>query len=186
MFVPVCDQQGVQLMRTCPARARRWVKQGKATPFWKQGVWCVRLNQKPSARITQPIAVGIDPGSKKEALVVKSAAHTYLNIQADAVAGVKDAVDTRHAMRWERRFRKTPCRQPRANRQRNRRVMPPSTNARWQWKLRLCQWLVQLYWVTAFLYWVTAFMVEDIKASTKGKPRWDRSFSPLEVGKQRF
>jgi len=64
--------------------------------------------------------------------------------------------------------------------------MPPSTSARWQWKLRLCQWLVQLYWVTAFLYWVTAFMVEDIKASTKGKPRRDRSFSPLEVGKQWF
>ena len=33
---------------------------------------------------------------------------------------------------------------------------------------------------------MTSFMVEDIKASTKGKPRWDRSFSPLEVGKQWF
>ena len=112
MFVSVCDQQGVPLMPTCPARARRWVKQGKATPFWKQGVWCVRLNQEPSTRITQPIAVGVDPGSKKEALVVKSAAHTYLNIQADAVTWVKDVVETRRTMRRARRFRKTPCRNP--------------------------------------------------------------------------
>src|SRR5215468_3080593 len=103
LFVPVCDQTGLPLMPTRPARARRWVKQGKATPFWKQGVWCVRLKQEPSAHITQPIAVGIDPGSKKEALVVKSAAHTYLNIQADAVTWVKDAVETRRTMRRTRR-----------------------------------------------------------------------------------
>jgi hypothetical protein len=71
------------------------------------------LNQEPSARHIQPIVVGVDPGSKKEALVVKSTAHTYLNIQADAVTWVKDAVQTRHQMRRARRFRKTPCRPPR-------------------------------------------------------------------------
>jgi len=179
LFVPVCDQTGLPLMPTRPARARRWVRQGKATPFWKQGVWCVRLNQEPSARLIQPIAVGIDPGSKKEALVVKSAAHTYLNLQADAVTWVKDAVKTRRTMRRARRFRKTPCRQPRANRLLNRKWMPPSTKARWQWKLRLCQWLVRRYPMLQF-------MVEDIKAVTKGKQRWDRSFSPLEVGKRWF
>src|SRR6516162_5748208 len=81
MFVPVVDHQQQPLMPTTPARARRWIKSGKATPFWKGGVFCVRLNQEPSARSTQPIAIGIDPGSKKEALVVKSTAHTYLNIQ---------------------------------------------------------------------------------------------------------
>ena len=57
--------------------------------------------------------------------------------------------------------------------------MPPSTKARWQWKLRLCQWLMSLLPVTAFI-------VEDVKAATKGKRRWDRSFSPLEVGKHWF
>ncbi|HEY7350876.1 MAG TPA: RRXRR domain-containing protein [Ktedonobacterales bacterium] len=71
MFVSVVDQDRQPLMPTTPARARRWVKQGKATPFWKGGVWCVRLNQEPSRRERQPLAVGIDPGSKKEALVVK-------------------------------------------------------------------------------------------------------------------
>jgi hypothetical protein len=152
---------------------------GQSHPFWKQGVWCVRLNQEPSARLIQPIAVGIDPGSKKEALIVRSAAHTYLNLQADAVTWVKHAVKTRRTMRRARRFRKTPCRQPRANRLRTRKWMPPSTKARGPRKQRLCQWLIRLYPIAAF-------MVEDIKAVTKGKQRWDRSFSPLEVGKRWF
>lgn len=178
MFVPVVDNNNQQpLMPTTPARARRWLKQGKATPFWKGGVFCVRLNQEPSAHKTQPIAVGIDPGSKKEALVVKSTTHTYLNIQADAVTWVKDAVLTRAQMRRARRFRNTPCRQPRFNRARG--GLPPSTKARWQWKLRLCRWLTRLFPVSAFV-------VEDIKAVTKGKRRWDHSFSPLEVGKRWF
>jgi hypothetical protein len=121
--------------------------------------------------------VGIDPGSKKEALVVKSTAHTYLNIQADAVTWVKEAVTTRHQRRRARRVRKTPCRPPRFNRARG--VLPPSTKARWQWKLRLCRWLCRLFPITAF-------MVEDIKAATKRQRRWDVHFSPLEVGKHWF
>jgi hypothetical protein len=115
MFVPIVDQHQQPLMPTTPARARRWIRLGKATPFWKQGVFCVRLNVEPSARGVQPVAVGIDPGSKKEGYSVISAAHTYLNLQADAVEWVK-----------------------------------------------------------------------DVKAVTKGKRRWDQSFSPLEVGKQWF
>jgi len=128
--------------------------------------------------VTQPISVGIDPGSKKEAFTVKSASHTYLNIQADAVTWVSDAVKTRREMRRGRRFRNTPCRQPRFNRSRG--GIPPSTKARWQWKLRLCWWLRRLFPVTD---WV----VEDVAAKTwKGKRRWNASFSPLEVGKRWF
>jgi hypothetical protein len=177
VFVPVVDQLQHPLMPTTPARARRWIKSGKATPFWKGGAFCVRLNQEPSARQMQPIAVGIDPGSIKEALVVKSAAHTYLNIQADAITWVKEAVQRRHQMRRDRRLRKTPCRPRRYNRTRG--SLPPSTKSRWQWKLRLCRWL-------AWLFPVTTFVVEDIKAATKGQPRWDMRFSPLEVGKRWF
>jgi hypothetical protein len=156
---------------------QNWVLTFNMNSFWKGGVWCVRLNVEPSARQTQPIAVGIDPGSKKEALVVKSAAHTYLNVQADAVTHVKEAMETRHTMRRVRRFRKTPCRAPRSNR--GRGGIPPSTKARWDWKRRLWSWLTHLFPITSF-------KVEDIKAATKRKRRWDRSFSPLEVGKQWF
>jgi hypothetical protein len=177
MFVPVVDHDQRPLMPTTPARARRWIKSGIATPFWKGGVFCVHLNQEPSARQLQPITVGIDTGSKKEALVVKSTAHTYLNIQADAVTWVTDAITTRRQMRKAQRFRKTPCRPPRHNRVRG--GLPPSTKARWQWKLRLCRWLCRLFPIITFV-------VEDIRALTTGKRRWDACFSPLEVGKHWF
>jgi len=177
MFVPVVDKDQKPLMPTKISRAKRWVKQGKGTFFWKKGVLCVRLNVEPSSRHTQPIGVGIDPGSKKEGFSVKSESHTYLNIQADAVTWVGDAVETRRNMRRARRFRKTPCRVNRKNRARG--GIPPSTKARWQWKLRLCQWLAKMYPIDCFV-------VEDIKAKTKGQKRWDQSFSPLEVGKKWF
>ena len=177
MFVPVIDSAQRPLMPTTPSRAKRWIKDRKATPFWKHGIFCVRLNIEPSARETQEIAVGIDPGSKKEGLTVKSEAHTLLNIQADAVTWVKDAVEARRNARRARRGRNTPCRKNRINRVRG--GLPPSTKARWQWKLRMCQWLAKVYPVSSFV-------VEDIKAQTKGKPRWDKIFSPLEVGKSWF
>src|SRR5262245_29357808 len=82
LFAPVLDRNQQPLMPTTPARARRWIRLDKATPFWKGGGISIRLNHEPSDRQTQPIAVGIDPGSKQEALVVKSTAHTYLNVQA--------------------------------------------------------------------------------------------------------
>jgi hypothetical protein len=180
LFVPVVDYNNQPLMPTKPCRARRWIKSGKATPFWRRGVFCVRLNVEPSDRETQPIAVGIDPGSEKEAFTVKSAAHTYLNVQVDAVTWVKEHVETRRTMRRGRRYRKTPYRKMRSNRNVNKVRLPPSTRARWGWKLRIAYWLVGLYPITQFV-------VEDIQAITKpGQRRWNTSFSPLEVGKTWF
>jgi len=83
-------------------------------------------------------------------------------------------------MRRTRRKRKTPCRKPRHNRRQSKKKLPPSTRARWQWKLRLARFLCQIFPVSIVV-------VEDIKATPKqGKRRWNRSFSPLEVGKQWF
>ena len=179
IFVPVVDQEHRPLMPTIPSRARRWLRSGTATHFWKGGVFCVRLNRQPSARERQPIAMGVDPGSKREGIVVASAAHTYLNIQAQARDGVKEAEKDSTRMRRTRRGRKTPCRKPRQNRKQSRKKLPPSTRARWHWKLRLATFLCQLFPVRVCV-------VEDIKASTTGKKRWDQSFSPLEVGKAWF
>lgn len=179
--VPVVDYNQVPLMPTTPARADRWIKSGKATPFWKKGIFCVRLNQEPSARNYQDIAYGIDPGSKREGFTLKSAKHHYLNIQAVAVDWVKKHVKTRREMRRSRRYRKTPCRQPRWNRLANKVRLAPSTKARWQWKLRITNWLSKIYPITVFV-------VEDIKAVTwKGKKGIrNRIFSPLQVGKDWF
>lgn len=167
-------------MPTSPARARRWVKSGKATPFWKQGIWCVRLNREPSARNVQTVAIAVDPGSKREGFTVKSEAHTYINVQAHAVTWVKDKLETRRNLRRTRRNRKTPCRKPRwANRGSREHRLAPSTKARWQWKLRVIRWLAKLFPIDTII-------VEDIEATTKKGKRWNLSFSPLQVGKEWF
>ena len=175
VIVPVLALDGEQLMPTSASRARRWVKQNKATPFWLGGVWCIRLRFEPSARNKQEIVVGIDPGSKREAFTVASRVHTYLNVLADAVGWVKDAVESRKMLRRSRRNRKTPCRANRRNRARG--GLPPSTKARWQLKLRVVNQLRKMFPITGYA-------VEDVKASAHGQGRrWNSSFSPLEVGK---
>lgn len=163
-------------MPTTPQRAERWIKSGKATPFFRKGIFCVRLNVPPSGRHTQPIAVGIDPGSKREGFSVKSQAHTYLNQQFHAVDWVKDAEESSTNARRARRYRKTPYRANRKNRKRG--GIPPSTKARWQLKIRV----VKVY---AAIFPISYIGIEDVKATTKkGCKRWNSSFSPLEVGKQ--
>jgi len=176
MRVPVVSKTGKPLMPCHPARARELVRKGAAVRRFNRGLFYIKLTVREDGNV-QPAAIGIDPGSKKEGITVKSEAHTYLNIQADAVTWVQKAVKTRSQMRRGRRFRKTPCRANRKNRARGN--LPPSTKARWQWKLRICRWLAKLYPVACFV-------VEDIKAVTKGKRRWDVSFSPLQVGKEWF
>ena len=58
--------------------------------------------------------------------------------------------------------------------------MPAGTRARWDWKLRVLEWLSKLYPVTHVC-------VEDIQARTKQyQKKWNQSFSPLEVGKTWF
>lgn len=155
------------------------VESRKATPFWKRGVFCVRLNVEPSGRTFQPVVVGIDPGSKREGFSVKSEAHTFLNIQTKAVTHVKARIETRRILRRSRRQRKTPYRQCRSNQGGGFRL-PPSTRARWGWKLRIATWLKKMFPVTAFV-------VEDIQVrSMKNGRKWNVSFSPLEVGKAWF
>ena len=116
-----------------------------------------------------------------EGYTVSSAKNQYLNIQALAVDWVKQHVKTRREMRRSRRYRKTPCRQPRWNRLRNKVRLAPSTKSRWQWKLRIARWLSKIYPITVFV-------VEDIKAVTwKGKKGIrNQIFSPLQVGKDWF
>ncbi|MEM7593883.1 MAG: RRXRR domain-containing protein [Cyanobacteria bacterium P01_A01_bin.83] len=176
--VPVLDSNQIPLMPTTPKRAAKWIKSGKATPFWKRGIFCVRLNVEPSARNYQDVACGIDPGSSREGYTVSSATHQYLNIQSLAVDWVKKHIKTRREMRRSRRYRKTPCRQPRSNRLANKIKLVPSTKSRWQWKLRIASWLSKIYPITVFV-------VEDIKATSSGG-KWGKTFSPLQVGKDWF
>ena len=179
MYVPVKSISDKQLMPTTPPVARHLIKSGKATPYWSNGIFCIRLNYN-TTDYKQDIVVGVDPGSKKEGFTVKSEAHTYLNVQADAHRGVGKKVAKRRELRRGRRSRKCPNRKNRTNRLANSARIPAGTRARWDWKLRILDWLSKLYPVTHVC-------VEDIKAQTIARAKkWNTSFSPLEVGKQWF
>jgi hypothetical protein len=179
--VPVISNTGKPLMPCHPARARRLIRNNKALPRFKNGMFYIKLLEREDGKI-QTIAVGIDPGSKKEAFTVKSEKHTYLNIQSDAVTWIKISMEKRKITRRARRFRKTPCRKCRSNRAILRKSgrLPPSTRARWNIKLRIINILRKLYPIETYV-------VEDVKAlSKKGKKRWNISFSPLQHGKNYF
>jgi hypothetical protein len=176
LWVPVISKTGKPLMPTRPKRARELLEKGKAVPRWKVGVFYLQLTEREDGEV-QKVVVGIDPGSKREAFTVKSSKHTYLNILSDAVTWVKETIETRRLMRRARRFKKTPCRPSRKNRARGSLV--PSTKARWQAKLRIVDILEKLFPAVVFV-------VEDIKATTFHGKKWNKSFSPLECGKQWF
>ena len=179
MYVPVKSKKGKQLMPTTPPVARHLIKDGKATPYWSNGIFCIRLNYE-TTDYKQDIAVGVDPGSKKEGFTLKSEKHTYLNVQADAHSKVGKKVEKRRELRRGRRSRKCPNRKNRTNRNAGKTKLPAGTRARWDWKLRILEWLSKLYPITHVC-------VEDIKARTiERAKKWNQSFSPLEVGKQWF
>jgi hypothetical protein len=185
-FIPVISVEGKPLMPTSSSRARRLIKCNKAVSFFKFDLFCIRL-KVPVDENVQSIAIGVDPGSKKEGYTVKSAKHTYLNIQSDAKADVKDKIEARRNMRRGRRFRNTPCRKPRwANRGNSRRAdrVPPSTKARWDLKFSIIEILASIFPIKIGK---SGVRVEDIKAQTKkGAKKWNKSFSPLECGKKYF
>ena len=180
VMVPTLSSLQKPLMPCSPARARELVRKGRAVRKWFKGILAIQMLDR-SEGVVQQVACGIDPGSKREAMTVQSKQHTYFNELSDAVTWVKDRVEVRRNMRRARRFRKTPCRTPRANRNINSKRLPPSTKSRWQAKLRIINFLRKLYPITDYV-------VEDIKAKTwKGSgKKWNKSFSPLEVGKAWF
>jgi len=151
----------------------------KATPFWCTYTYCIRLNEDPSDIKKQQIAVGIDPGSKREGLTVKSKVHTYINPLLVAVDWIKDSLEVRRNMRRARRWRNCKRRPARFD-NRHKSKLPPSTKARWQFKLNVCINLTKMFPIADFA-------IEDIKARThKGIDKRNVSFSPLEVGKEWF
>jgi hypothetical protein len=156
------------------------MEKGQAKPYWQKGIFCIMLNREPFARNYQGIALGIDPGSKREGYTVATEKSVVLNITTDTKGWVKEHVETRRILRRARRQRKTPYRKCRSNRLRNRNHIPPSTLTRWNTKLQIIKFLMSILPITVA-------NVEDIKATTKkGKIKWNASFSPLEVGKTWF
>jgi hypothetical protein len=178
-YVPIIDSNNKPLMPAHPARARELCKNKRAINFWKNGVFCIKMLDR-NGGVKQEIAVGVDPGSKREGYTIKSNKHTYLNIQSKAVDWVKEKVAERAIMRRNRRNRKCPGRKCKSNRLVNINRLPPSTRARWNAKLRILNFLDKIFPISVVV-------VEDIAAMTKkGMKKWNVSFSSLEVGKKWF
>jgi hypothetical protein len=179
-MVPVLDRDKKPLMPCSEKRAKKLMEKGKAKPYWCKGVFCIILQVEPKTRYMQDVVVGIDPGSKFEGLTVKTEAHTLLNVQTEAKTDVSIKIDVRSSLRRSRRSRCTPYRKCRFNRSRNKGYIPPSTKARWDYKISLVNWFRKMYPVTMV-------SIEDITARTKkGAKKWNRNFSPIEVGKNYF
>src|SRR5687768_11835664 len=90
-FLPVLSATGQRLMPCRASRARQLLKAGKAVKCFSRGLCYLVLTERRQGDV-QPLAVGVDPGSKKEAFTVQSEQHTFLNVQADAVTWVTDHI----------------------------------------------------------------------------------------------
>jgi len=177
-MVPVISRQNIPLMPCSEKRGRKLMEKGQARAMWKNQIFCIQLLKDPASNGYQDVTIGIDPGSKKEGLTVVTDTKVVLNITAEAVTTVKDAVETRRMLRRSRRGRNTPYRRCRFNRTIG--GIPPSTKARWNQKIRLLHLLQKILPITVV-------NLEDIAAVTKkGQRKWNVNFSPLEVGKNYF
>lgn len=180
--IPVVDIDDTPLMPTKPARARKWIEQGKAVKRWSDtGVFYVQLTQPPSDTQTQPIVIGVDPGKKYSGVGVQSSkftlftAHLVLPFET-----VKKRMEQRAMMRRTRRSRRINRDVPFAERNhrqkrfnnRTQHKVPPSIKANRQLELRVVRELCAIYPVSQIVY-------EYVKA------RGDKGFSPVMVG-QRF
>lgn len=163
-------------MPCTPPKARMLLKEGKAHPKRnKLGLFYLQLTytQEPT---NQALVVGIDPGSSFEGYSVVGTRDTVLNLMVEAPTHVKEAVATRRTMRRARRFRKWRrlCRS--TNRLSRQKRIPPSTRSRWEAKARVVAHLMTIMPLTCAV-------VEDVQATTTKGKKWNRAFSPIQVGK---
>jgi RRXRR protein len=71
--IPVISPDGKSLMPTTPARARKWIKSGKAIGKRnKIGIFYVQLLREPSGYKTQSIVVGTDRGKAFTGIAIQS------------------------------------------------------------------------------------------------------------------
>jgi len=180
--IAVIASDGTPLMPCTAAKAKRLMKDGKATYSWnKLGMFFLKLNYVPKEINIQPLALGIDTGSKFEGYSISGTQDNLANLMVETKGWIKKAVEVRRNMRRARRFRNTRRRKSKPNRMKGKRIAP-STRARAEARVEIAR---QLGKIIPF----KTVVVEDVKAATrKGKSkrtrRWNANFSPLEVGKQ--
>ena len=197
--VPVVSPSGEPLMPTTASRARRWLKCGKAKPFWNDlGMWCVQLLIEPSDTQRQDIVVGSDPGKRYSGIALQSANYTlfmshlvlmgFIPGQGTAIAGIKEKMSYRSMLRRGRRGRRVDrtkafkLRNHRQKRFSNRKKakLPPSIRSNRHLEIRVISELAKIYPITSI-------RVEKARAdvdTTSGRKgaKSGKGFSPVMVG----
>lgn len=192
MRIPVISYDDQPLMPTTPARARKWIEEGKAVKRWSDcGQFYVQLTAEPSGHNTQDVVIGIDPGKKYSGIGVVSTnftlytAHLILPFQT-----VRERMDNKRLMRRGRRGRRINRKiefSRRAHRQErfsNRRQckLAPSIRANRQLELRIVSELCKLYPVTEIRY---EYVRADVDlTSGRKKARSGKGFSAVMVGQK--
>jgi hypothetical protein len=197
--VPVISPSDKPLMPTTASRARRWIKQGKAKPFWNVlGIWCVQLLVEPSGTETQDIVAGSDPVKRYSGIAVGSSKYTlfmshlvlmgFIPKQGTAIAGIKEKMSYRSMLRRGRRGRRIDRRKVfklRNHRQkrfsnRKKAKLAPSIRSNRQLEIRVISELAKIYPIKAI-------RVEKVRADvdrTSGRigAKSGRGFSPVMIG----
>ena len=116
-----------------PGYARKLLSGGKAAMF-RRYPFTIILKQEVPELVVQPLRLKLDPGSKTTGIAIVNDASDEVVWAAELEHRgnqVKEALDSRHAVRRSRRQRKTRYRKPRfKNRKRKQGWLPPSLESR--------------------------------------------------------
>lgn len=181
--VPVLSTEGIPLMPTKASRARRLLKAGKAKIMHNDlGIFCIQLLSENSAKNTQTIAVGIDPGKNFSGIGIQSRTATlFMAHLLLPFAAVTKKMTERRDIRQRRRRRRINRRIPfskRCHRQkrfdnRKQSKLPPSIRANRHLELRVVKEVFNLFPVSVIVY-------EVVKAPG------NKGFSPVMVGQNKM
>lgn len=175
--VPVLSPQGDPLMPTKASRARKWIESNKAKPrLTKEGVFYVQLIDAPSEDEKQDMALAVDPGSKFDGYCVSGKKEVVLTGMAILPKSVAGKMESRKALRRNRRSRKCRRRESRFNnRKRAEGWICPSQLAKVQLRTRLMERLCRIMPISDIV-------IEDVRFNHYQK-RWGKYFSTVEIGK---
>ncbi|MDJ0737622.1 MAG: RRXRR domain-containing protein [Nostocaceae cyanobacterium] len=195
--IPVISPNGKPLMPTRPARARKWIKSGKAIGKRnKVGVFYVQLLREPSGYDTQKIVCGTDRGKAFTGIAFQSKLATIVLFHAclpgfykskktskdrQSVTGkMAKRTELRRTRRGKRINRKKPfkLRSHRQKRFSNRRQnkLPPSVKANREMELRILTEMSKI------------ISIHEIRDESCGGSSSENGFgiSPVTVGQEWF
>ena len=142
MLVFVLSKDKTPLSPCHPARARKLLAQKRAAVY-KRFPFTIVLREETATEVVQQHRLKIDPGAKKTGLALLQGERVVWAAEVEHRGfQVKEALESRRALRRGRRNRKTRYRKPRfLNRTRKEGWLPPSKQSRVE---NICTWVGRL------------------------------------------